>query len=669
MTLHNSWKSFLLSLTAANESGDRNIPGFTGAMNFESSADEKMTALNEPNGVLLTANNRQEIVLLHNPKNFGGTLLRPTDKIGCLLGVGHNAMPVIIDETAALQPLQVAVPPLAEIAACSSIDDLRALATPAVNGLVNLEAINIFFPAPFLRNAILNENISSPLALILVAINAGIEHINIHQNDANFDENDVNDHIDLFMTWCMGVHQASVPETRFSVDPDDDELAAFSLRLHSEHIMPATTTAPTGLPTGTSDVFRSLAAGITRSHEEAEHQNRLHREQLDFIKDKEAKKKNKYEKWHDTSRRLVLNAASEDADEAADSIPSSYLRIINSETAGMADRELQSQMRILGHEDAGFAHGLAASLYNGDILWSSPNSPSNLSPFTVFELDPLSSAQNERCVQLHLLSKNTEGKSLEEIKASQKQEVKVPETFEELVQSFVFYSGITTILFSNKSALANGIKMLIFCIRRDKIAFKTRIAGDKEFATKFIFAVEIRIQRWLRACMMHDDRSMIDDRLVNFDPVVESVLNSTLNIVLPPNFIVASSTTKPTNPTVVSPDEDTKKKNPKKRKSGNGDDGNDRIVKNNDPIKDFLLRDGEDWSRDYAGKCTGDRPKYGDTDWVCARWWVKGQCFRDCGNKASHVGASNFPPAKRCAFQAYLTKVRGEITPTPTPSV
>ncbi len=324
-----------------------------------------------------------------------------------------------------------------------------------------------------------------------------------------------------------GSPPSNCPRDSFSVDPDDGELAAFGLHLHSEHIMPPTATAPTGLPTGTSDVFRSLAAGITRSHKEAEHQNCLHHKQLDFIKDKEAKKKNKYEKWHEMSHRLVLNVASEDADEAADFIPSSYLRIINSETAGMADRELQSQMRILGHEDAGFAHGLATSLYNGDILWSSPNSPSNLSPFTVYELDPLSSAQNECCVQLHLLSKNTEGKSLKEIKASQKQEVKVPEMFEELVQSFVFYFGITTILFRKKSALVNGISGLIYCMRQNKIVFKTRIAGNNEFATKFIFAVEIRIQRWLKACMTYDDRSMINDCLVNFDTIVKSVLNST----------------------------------------------------------------------------------------------------------------------------------------------
>ena len=50
--------------------------------------------------------------------------------------------------------------------------------------------------------------------------------------------------------------------------------------------------------------------------------------------------------------------------------------------------------------------------------------------------------------------------------------------------------------------------------------------------------------------MMYDNRSMIDNRLVNFDPIIKSVLNSMLNIVVPPNFFVAT-TTKQTNTTVV----------------------------------------------------------------------------------------------------------------------
>ena len=270
-------------------------------------------------------------------------------------------------------------------------------------------------------------------------------------------------------------------------------------------------------------------------------------------------------------------------------------------------------MRILGHNNAGFSHSVATSLYNGNILWSSAKSPSNLSPFTVFKLEPLLSAQGDWCVQLHLLSKNTEGKSLEDIKALQKQEVKVPETFKELVQSFVFYSGIAMIHFWKKSALVTGITKLIHCICRDKIVFKTCIAGDKEFATKFIFAIEIRIQCWLRACMRYNNQSMINNRLVNFNPIIESMLNSTLNIVLPPNFIVAS-TTKQTNTTVVLPGDDTRKKNPRKSKTANGNNNNNHMVKNTAPVKEFLLKEGEDWSKDFAGKRTGDCPKWGNTD-------------------------------------------------------
>ena len=54
---------------------------------------------------------------------------------------------------------------------------------------------------------------------------------------------------------------------------------------------------------------------------------------------------------------------------------------------------------------------------------------------------------------------------------------------------------LLTILSVKKSALVTRITELIHCIHRDKIVFKTRIAGNKEFATNFIFPVDIRIQR------------------------------------------------------------------------------------------------------------------------------------------------------------------------------
>jgi hypothetical protein len=46
-------------------------------------------------------------------------------------------------------------------------------------------------------------------------------------------------------------------------------------------------------------------------------------------------------------------------------IPKLYQDVINSEMAAMEDKELHSQMVAFGNPDIGFAHGTAASLYNG----------------------------------------------------------------------------------------------------------------------------------------------------------------------------------------------------------------------------------------------------------------------------------------------------------------
>ncbi len=51
----------------------------------------------------------------------------------------------------------------------------------------------------------------------------------------------------------------------------------------------------------------------------------------------------------------------------------------------MDNRELYNKMSELGYLNVGFTHGLAASLFMGDIVWNNQSSSSNLSPFTVFE--------------------------------------------------------------------------------------------------------------------------------------------------------------------------------------------------------------------------------------------------------------------------------------------
>jgi hypothetical protein len=221
MTSHASWKALFYLITTVNESGDQNVTGFTGAMDFEASLEVKMMVLDQPYGFLLTANKKKRASILHHPHNFGGTLLRPTNKVGCLVGIGPSAIPVVVDHIAALRLTQAIVPPIEDIVGCPTADNLAALLTPPAdgNGLVNLKALSCFIPATFLRNAILALDSLSPLALIVAARAAREAHVHAHDGEEEFDESNVDAHVELFSLWCLGVHQGKVAETRFLLAP------------------------------------------------------------------------------------------------------------------------------------------------------------------------------------------------------------------------------------------------------------------------------------------------------------------------------------------------------------------------------------------------------------------------------------------------------------------
>ena len=110
--------SLLNLLIAVNKSGNRNIAGFTGAMDTKANIDVQMTWLTQPLGLLLVANSLKEVSIIHHPHNFDGTLLCPTRKVGCLAGMGLNATPVILDHRLALDPVTAVVSPIADIKAC-----------------------------------------------------------------------------------------------------------------------------------------------------------------------------------------------------------------------------------------------------------------------------------------------------------------------------------------------------------------------------------------------------------------------------------------------------------------------------------------------------------------------------------------------------------------------
>jgi hypothetical protein len=60
---------------------------------------------------------------------------------------------------------------------------------------------------------------------------------------------------------------------------------------------------------GNIKILQRLTQGITRTHKEAKTQNRIQHKQLNYIKEKDQKKKNKAKKWHVSSRSLVFKCS------------------------------------------------------------------------------------------------------------------------------------------------------------------------------------------------------------------------------------------------------------------------------------------------------------------------------------------------------------------------
>ena len=100
--IQETWKLWFASLPE-NEEGNRNMEAFTESLNSGKSKFKKVKNLTDSqNSVFLAVDGKKMIKIFHSPKNFGGTLLHPSNKVTCLTGLGRSAICVQLDPTLAI---------------------------------------------------------------------------------------------------------------------------------------------------------------------------------------------------------------------------------------------------------------------------------------------------------------------------------------------------------------------------------------------------------------------------------------------------------------------------------------------------------------------------------------------------------------------------------------
>ena len=259
MPLSPSWKMhFLQGLAPANAIGNRNTKKFTKAMIHDAAVDTEMKYLNKNHNLILVADNKKQVVIIHNLKNLGGTTISPTNKVAALFGLGPNAQVVALDINAAIATQSKRTQPAADIIAAAAIgtNSLRALRAPTV-GDTNFNGLSMFTPAPFLRKAILKAMTSCPFEIIKAAIAAHTLYVQEHENNGGFIAGDLEAHHNLLIMWCLAVGQDSIPKTRYSLLPDDDELKRHKTNTHHDNIQP-TLEAAAAEPINPAEIVRVL---------------------------------------------------------------------------------------------------------------------------------------------------------------------------------------------------------------------------------------------------------------------------------------------------------------------------------------------------------------------------------------------------------------------------
>ena len=154
------------------------------------------------------------------------------------------------------------------------------------------------------------------------------------------------------------------------------------------------------------------------------------------------------------------------------------------------------------------------------------------------------------------------------------------------------------------------------------------------------------------------------DSVLDFENLLEQVLNGSFHIVLPASFrkievapkseITSAIKSTPGGGNIGSD------LNPNQSKRGKckSEDRNGNLVSNSAQDEEFKVRAGETWRDTFSKQLPHDRP-FWDEAWkvkICARCHIKGECFDNCARKASHFTKDKMPSEKRALLLAFMKK-------------
>ena len=338
----------------------------------------------------------------------------------------------------------------------------------------------------------------------------------------------------------------------------------------------------------------------------------------------ETETKRGFKKLPKQVQRMILNASSIDAENAATDPTNELIEFLEQKNSGSARGTLQYQLE---HEYAtGFSpsQALASALHQGYFRWDRTDLPSNFSIFLCGNPPTLSTSSVSD--SLNLAMKASEGKGLSEtdIAKALKQVRSTPKDVYEAIDMLQNMYSICCLFFNKSSIMTQSIKSVIEHILRHKTHYEARQMNDSTFMTQVLQRLDLAIQLHLASCLHEESRGDVDDSCLDLKTDFGEILANKFKV-----EVFDCLKTK-----VIEPENRTNKRH------GGKDD--ELFVQNKSINSSWKLRSNEQFSKVFhrhVEKCPKDNGNL-----ICMRFFIKGSCLPSCKrlHQLSSDGAKKF---------------------------
>ena len=336
-------------------------------------------------------------------------------------------------------------------------------------------------------------------------------------------------------------------------------------------------------------------------------------------------KASRYLKLPQFARQILCFAQVEEDEQRVPTKPSKEMsQVIDQTSVSMVRAHLSLTLNNNFGAHMNASGALASALHSGNLLREFTDLPGTISLFFLTEAPAIGPSTGNQSTEQHLRATEGKGLSEKDIKELSHTNLTAVSDFVDLASRIENGIALFTLMFTKDSPIVSMLKETLEEIESNKAIFKSKINGDKSFATEFLYRIDTKVDRFLKRCATATSRSKVDDGVLAIDRAVESVLEGDFkcNLPLPLQNLVKGGDAE-------NDELEADQSSGGKRKKGHQDKRGKRITNDATRPKDWDL-DGSEYGKMFnATRGWDDVPSVSGKQ-VCCKFQTRGFCFREC---------------------------------------